>query len=245
MQIAKPQTISPNQPLEFEYQSPLKLAVGGIYETKEVERMQDQLMCPIERSAITNVIVRGMTGQQPDLQGLSLGNVIDDTLVEKIRNNIFSTLWGGFSVFGNVVSGLIGCLVVVKLVKWVIDIILQGKILYDLYGVSIVIIGAVWNSLTTYLVHRKQSMDNGRSRAGPTTVKVSPDTQTEDISKAPKGIARIYPPANPQGGSEVHATNPKPETYQQRDQTGMMISVLPPTWPSTNSRRQDNPSSDW
>ena len=42
-------------------------------------------MYPNEKTAITNVMARGMAGQQPDTQGMSLQGMLDDIFIEKIR----------------------------------------------------------------------------------------------------------------------------------------------------------------
>ena len=155
IRVPAPHRIESSTPGNYKYTSPTGLAVGGIYDYQEVERMRQQIMYPNKKTAITNVIARGMADQQPDMQGLSLQEMLNDILIEKNRVSLLQKAWGKFTVFGNIVAGLIEIMVSCKAVKWVINTLFHGKISYDLYGLSGYLMGALWDSVTTYFIHRK------------------------------------------------------------------------------------------
>lgn len=66
-----------------------------------------------------------------------------------------SKIWGFFITFGSFFSGIMGIVIVFKILKWVIDTIIHAKTLHELYGFSLVILGAIWDSVTLFLIHRK------------------------------------------------------------------------------------------
>lgn len=150
----EPTILGPNDQHNFHYKSPAQLANGGIYNSKEIEAMKDHLMFPQERAAITNIIVRGMAGHDPDTQGINFGSLVNKDLIEKVKSDLWQLIWGRFTFFGNIASGLIGIIVLIKLVKWFLDVIINGRILYEIYGISMELIGALLNSVTTYLIHK-------------------------------------------------------------------------------------------
>lgn len=183
--ISDPQTLSPIQPGTFHYESPAGLAAGGIYDADEVEKLREQIMHPNERQAIANVIARGMAGQRPDLQGLSIAGVMDDTALTSIQDSIVKKLWNGFTLFGSLMSGLVGIFIVARGIKWLMDTFLHGKILYDLYGLSFALIGAIWDSVTSYLVHRRAKTvipSRQRNSAPPATVATMPPVSDDNDS---------------------------------------------------------------
>lgn len=45
-------------------------------------------MYPNERTIITDIIARGMAGQQSDMQGLSLQGMLEDIFIKEIRGGI-------------------------------------------------------------------------------------------------------------------------------------------------------------
>lgn len=54
---------------------------------------------------------------------------------------------------GNLTSTLIGFYVVGRLIKFCIDTLVHGKILYDIYGISWKLIASIWDSVTNLLSH--------------------------------------------------------------------------------------------
>ena len=92
----------------------------------------------------------------PTSVGLVWANAWNHTRASPTPYQTFNPkAWGKFIAFDNIVAGLIWILPLCKAVKWVIDTLFHGKILYDLYGLSGYLLGAIWDSVTTYFIHRK------------------------------------------------------------------------------------------
>lgn len=131
-----------------------KLATAGIYSYDEAEQLRSRLMNPYEREAISNIITRGVTGQAFDRQEISLNPLVDDDMVESLGERIKDKVWGFFKVFGNVSAGLLGIYFFCKTAKFLIDTAVHCKLLYEIYGFSVALVCGVWDSVTTYLVHK-------------------------------------------------------------------------------------------
>lgn len=61
-----------------------------------------------------------------------------------------------------------------KLVKFLIDTVIHGKILYDLYGLGWPLVAAFWDSLTTFFTHRAMN-----HRENPTTDMSTPSAPVD------------------------------------------------------------------
>lgn len=134
------------------------LAIGGIYDEEELTNMRDQIMTANERIPMTNIImrVREATVQHPDYQGISIGNVINENILDQIKQGIVKRTWGYFSQLENIVSSLTGVYVLYQIVKGFFSILIQGRLLYNTFGVSPnLIMGALWNPVANYLVMRR------------------------------------------------------------------------------------------
>lgn len=156
----EPIELSPNSLAQWKVKSPSYLATAGIYSEEELNKLRDHIMYGDERQAIENVLVRSFTGQTPDLQGGNYAHMIDDQALNKLGTRLGSKIWGWFSVFGNFAAGIIGILSCIQIVKWVADTIIHGKALFDIYGWSIKILAAGWDSLTLCLLHKGQDVNN-------------------------------------------------------------------------------------
>ncbi|AJG39068.1 glycoprotein [Wuchang Cockroach Virus 3] len=158
-----PRVLSPYTNLTWEYISPSKLASAGIYTDDDLKTIQQQVLYAGEREAIENIVVRGVSGSSVDLQGINGIHIIPDEALHDAANKYWTKLWGWFSGFGNISAGVIGVIMVFRLIKFLLDSIVHGKALYEIYGLSIYLVGAIWDSVTTYLIHRRYSKASYKS----------------------------------------------------------------------------------
>lgn len=84
-------------------------------------------MNPYERDGINNIIIRGVSGQTFERQGITLTQLVDDNMVETLGAKIKREVWGFLSVFGNISAGFIGLYMYDRLVKFMFDTIIHGK----------------------------------------------------------------------------------------------------------------------
>lgn len=157
--VPSPQELAPTPIVNWEPKSIQHLAKSGIYSYEESERLRARVMNPYERDAISNIIVRGVTGKQFDRQGITLTNLVDDGMVDDLGSRIGKKIWGYFSIFGNVSAGFIGMYMVARIVKFSFDTLIHCRALYEVYGLSVALVAGIWGSLTGYLIHQKATRD--------------------------------------------------------------------------------------
>lgn len=137
----------------WKYISPGALATSGIYTQAELDQLRDHIMFPAERPAVLNTVARGVMGQSTSMNGGSISNLIDEASIEKIVTSTWQKIWGKFLIFGNISAGLLGIYLTVRIIKLILDTVVHGYALHTVYGWSMYLIGAVWDSLTQLLLH--------------------------------------------------------------------------------------------
>lgn len=152
--VPAPQELDPNTKNKWTYVSPGNLASAGIYTLEDLEQLRDHIMNGHERNAITTILGRGFSGQNPDYQGGSVSNLLTEDTLNSVGERLGRRLWGLFSVFGNLSSGVIGIIIVIRIVKWIADTVIHGRALYEVYGWSIKLVASGWDSLTICLLSK-------------------------------------------------------------------------------------------
>ncbi|KAL7291539.1 hypothetical protein TKK_0014795 [Trichogramma kaykai] len=77
---------------------------------------------------------------------------INDHSIDSIIASAWSHMWSKFTAFGNISAGIIAILVIIHVVKGIVSIILNGVALHRVYGWSIHLFGALWDSLAHFLL---------------------------------------------------------------------------------------------
>jgi len=82
-----PPIIQPLTRLAWKYVSPSELATSGIYSGKDLDRLRDHIMFPVEKPQMLNTIARGAMGQDLPPGSISMMNFFDDQTLEKIAES--------------------------------------------------------------------------------------------------------------------------------------------------------------
>lgn len=80
--------------------------------------------------------------------------MLDESTLEKLKDGVILKIWGWFQVFGSISLGMFGIYIAFKTLKFVLDTAIHLKALQEVYGFGVVLIGSLWDSVTTYLLHR-------------------------------------------------------------------------------------------
>lgn len=165
-----PTVLKPLTQATWNYVSPYSLATSGIYTQTELEELRDHLMFPAERPAILNSVARGITGRHTIMQGGSISNLLDEEALHKIVDSAWDKTWEYAIQFGNISAGVIGIMIICKLIKLIIDTFIHGYALHMAYGWSLYLLGAIWDSVTNLLLHLsrkpRESGDEGGKGTG-------------------------------------------------------------------------------
>ncbi|XP_071577514.1 uncharacterized protein [Temnothorax nylanderi] len=162
-----PTVIKPMTKTTWKYTSPGALATSGIYTQKDLEDLKDHIMFPAERPAVLNTVARGVMGESTVLSGGSFANLIDEASIEKIALSAWENFWSKFLIFGNISAGLLGIYLFIRAIKLILDTLVHGYALHTVYGWSIYLIGAIWDSLTHLLLHLGQARPKTKNANAP------------------------------------------------------------------------------
>jgi len=64
-------------------------------------------------------------------------------------------MWGWFTSFGNIMPGVLGLVIILKMVVTFINTGLYTTLLYNTFGWSIKLISGLFSNVTHYLMHNK------------------------------------------------------------------------------------------
>ena len=104
--------------------------------------------------------------QSTVLNGGSLSNLIDEASIERIAISAWTKFWNKFLIFRNISVELIGIYLIGKLIKLFLDTFVYGYALHTVYGWSMYLLGAIWDSLTQLLLYLgKDRPKNGNPSA--------------------------------------------------------------------------------
>jgi hypothetical protein len=67
-----------------------------------------------------------------------------------------SKLWNGLIEFGTISAAILGISIILKLIKTVVDIVIQGNQLRDTYGYGIALLGTICGSVIHLLLYIKR-----------------------------------------------------------------------------------------
>lgn len=190
----KPLLLSPNSESKWTYKVPSQLGSTGIYTEEELSRFEKSLMFPGEKQSILNVIAQGVSGRAISNQGLSISKFVSVEDVQKIGDSILTKMWGIFSSIGRWTSGLLGIWVIYKLIKTIINTLINGHTLYSVFGFSFKLLCCIWTSLTTWALRTRAQADKEPSLLNHPTKCDDVEANQPDTYQIP---SEGYPPSAP------------------------------------------------
>lgn len=143
-----PKMLEPSKVETWEYQSPGTLATTGIYGDKDLQVLNHNLLFPLEKDTLVNILARGSAGLEVLHQGFSIYDALDPSTLLKLAHHASSWLWTQFISLGNISSGIIGILAVLYVAQKIVNITIRGCEIYRVFGWSTRLCAALCSSLT-------------------------------------------------------------------------------------------------
>lgn len=82
-----PPMIQPLTQPKWKYISPSSLATNGIYSSKDLDRLRNHIMFPVERPSMLNTLARGAMGHKVPPGSISLVHLLDEKSLDHIADN--------------------------------------------------------------------------------------------------------------------------------------------------------------
>ncbi|KYN12279.1 hypothetical protein ALC57_15559 [Trachymyrmex cornetzi] len=102
--------------------------------------------------------------------------------------------WNKFTIFGNISAGLIGIYLIGRLVKLFLDTFVHGYALHTVYGWSVYLIGAIWDSLTQLLLHLGKDRPKHGKPSAPDAPENDDPENGDTLTLTEMKTERTYPP---------------------------------------------------
>jgi len=182
-----PTIIKPMTKPTWHYTNPGSLAESGIYSDKDLENLRDHIMFPAERPALLNTVARGVLGEATTRHGGLISNLMDEASIEKIATSAWNKMWNNFLIFGNISAGMLGIFLCIRGVKLILDTLVHGYALHTVYGWSLYLIGAVWDSVTQLLLHLGDKREKKEEPSAPETMELTEIKTTQSTMPPVEG----------------------------------------------------------
>jgi len=139
-----------------------------------------------------------MMGQPGSINGGSISNLLDEASIEKIAATAWEKFWNRFLIFGNVSAGIIGIYMSVRVIKLIIDTFVHGYALHTVYGWSVYLVGAIWDSITQLLLHlgkdRRKLRKSSPSAPAESELQEMRPSELQDDSRQERHTYPLLPP---------------------------------------------------
>ena len=109
-----PTIVKPLTKVTWKYTNPLSLATSGIYSQSDLDKLRDHIMFTAKKPMILNSLAREITRHITINQGISLTNLFNEDVIDKIAESGWGRFWTIFTSFGTTSSGLIGLIIIIR-----------------------------------------------------------------------------------------------------------------------------------
>ncbi|KOC58623.1 hypothetical protein WH47_11678, partial [Habropoda laboriosa] len=154
MESLPPPDIQPLTTPTWHYKNPANLATSGIYTQQQIDELRDHILFPIEKPATLNIIARGAMGGVIPQGVVQLDNLLDEAALQRITESTAKRMWNFFTAFGSISAGCMGVYLICRIIKLILDTLINGYALHAVYGWSLHLLGAMWNSLAQLLIFK-------------------------------------------------------------------------------------------
>ncbi|XP_062549264.1 uncharacterized protein LOC134213861 [Armigeres subalbatus] len=149
-----PEKLSTEIVTSWTYTSLPNLMKSGVYDEDSVRKMKNMIYEQGDRRIASSVIHRILTNQNPNHQGFRFEALIAEHMVEGIVSQYWEKFLTWSHWFGHLSSTVLGAYLILRILKFIIDTLIHGRILYDIYGFGWQLIASLWDSFTNFLSHR-------------------------------------------------------------------------------------------
>lgn len=167
---------------DWSYISLPELMNTGLYDKSSFDKMRNMIYEQSDRRSVSTVFHRMVEGKQPDQQGYNMVKIFDEHEIHSLMTSYWNKFLNWSNTLGNIASTVFGLYIIGRVLKFFIDTVVHGRILYDIYGISWRLVASCWDSLTNLLSHNYQKRNVEELRTLETKEPTAPDcTQMQPL----------------------------------------------------------------
>uniref|UniRef100_A0A182RTS4 Integrase catalytic domain-containing protein n=1 Tax=Anopheles funestus TaxID=62324 RepID=A0A182RTS4_ANOFN len=149
-----PQQLTTDIVTSWTYTPLPNLMESGVYDAESLQKMKNMVYEQGDKRIATSVLHKMINGEHPNLQGFTFDGLVSEKVIHNAFKKYWSKLVSWSTWLGNITSTAIGIYVCGRTIKFIIDTIIHGRILFEIYGVGWQLLASFWDSLTNLLSHR-------------------------------------------------------------------------------------------
>ncbi|XP_052566606.1 uncharacterized protein LOC128093521 [Culex pipiens pallens] len=200
-ETTEPNKLTTDIVTDWTYTSLPNLMEAGIYDEASIEKMRNMIYEQGNQKAVANILGKILTGQHPSYQGLKFDALIPQEILENVLNKYWNKFVSWSNWIGKMTSTSIGIYFIFRAIKFTIDTIVHGKILYEIYGLGWQLLACIWDSLTNLLTHRNTKDIRASINSNRKTNKEATEEEKEEIieceeTKLQQPPYNLYPNPN-------------------------------------------------
>ncbi|XP_049300635.1 uncharacterized protein LOC125774556 isoform X1 [Anopheles funestus] len=189
-----PQELTTDIITSWSYTPLPSLMKSGVYDYESLQQMKDMVYEQSNKRIASSVIHKMISGQHPNLQGFTFDTLIPENIIHGAFDKYWSKFVSWSTWLGNVTSTAIGIYMFTRVVKFIVDTVIHGRILYDIYGIGWQLLAAFWDSLTNLLSHRNHMMKKRYENESPEVVTINENDEEEtQVPRLPNTKTKLYP----------------------------------------------------
>ena len=160
---------------------------GSSIVKKSLDRLHEHHIFNAEKPAIMETVARRISDNTRHDGSPDLSKLLDPEYISNIAHSVFSRLWSSFTRFGIAAAGILAIIMLFQMLKFVLDSLLRGYVLYTVYGWSSHLLAAVWSSLAHLLL---SLMTSNATRSDPEAAHVPREGEAQSTTRVRQGVAR-------------------------------------------------------
>lgn len=191
--VEKPEVLKSGIKANWTYAHIPDLMKSGIYTREQIEQMKTVIYDTSMQRSATTYLKHMLEGKDVNSHVFDIRHMVPDSVVENAIQRYWMKFLGFASWLGHLTTAIIGFYMIAKIIKFLIDTVIHGKILYDLYGLGWQLVAAFWDSLTTFFTHRAMDRRTPRSRDRKPEMTLVEVAEKDETLDKPLEEASLYP----------------------------------------------------
>lgn len=130
---------------------------AGIYTQEDLKKFERRILAGQEMQGVQSYITENMLGGRPTVEKYDLSSLISEATSVSILKKGWNQFWSGLSVFGTYIASFLGVYWIFLVVKLVVNIALNVKLIHDVTGWSWALLLGLWGGLARIFVNRRNA----------------------------------------------------------------------------------------
>lgn len=146
---------------DWEFEPVKGISHRGIYSSDDMENYRKSVNEPLSQNALEKNFYNSFVNYDNSINGqdTSVMGFINDKIINEVKKNVFGPfayIHTHFTNFDNIMSGILGVIVIFKAIKFSFNLIFNSFLLINIFGFTWRLIFAFWDSVVYCIIKEKK-----------------------------------------------------------------------------------------